>query len=49
MANDYTSFQIPSYTRQESYDFEASDENYKVYEELNKISEEIEECRRRNC
>lgn len=43
-------FQIPSFARQEAYHFdEATTDSYAIYEELNAIAEEIEECRLRNC
>lgn len=43
-------FQIPSFARNEAYDFDAvTKDSLSVYEELNAIAEEIEECRSRNC
>ncbi len=41
-------FQIPSFARAEAYNFEGAKDNFEVYQELNQISEEIEECRARN-
>ena len=42
-------FQIPSFAKKEVYNFEASDESFTIYRELNQIAEEIEQCRLRNC
>jgi len=39
------SFQIPSYARQEAYNFDTTDDSYEIFRELNAISEEIEKCR----
>ncbi len=41
-------FQIPSFARAEAYNFAAVKDNFEIYQELNQISEEIEECRARN-
>ena len=49
MQNDYSTFKIPSFAREEAYNFSATDESFAIYEELNQISEEIEKCRLRNC
>lgn len=40
---------VPSFAKREAYDFGATKESLKIYQELNEISEEIEECRLRNC
>ena len=42
-------FRIPSFAKQEVYDFSVDDENLAIYKELSQISEEIEACRLRNC
>ncbi len=42
-------FKIPSFGKEPVYNFEATDKSFEIYKELNKISEEIEECRSRNC
>ena len=41
-------FKIPSFAKRETYDFGASKESFEIYEELNRIAEEIEACRLRN-
>ena len=41
-------FRIPL-MGEEAYNFEAKDEDVMIYEELNAINEEIEQCRSRNC
>ena len=43
-----TVYQIPYFTRREAYNFGAKDKSLEIYQELNKIAEEIEECRLRN-
>lgn len=43
-----TGYSVPSFARREAYNFSAADEALKVYQELNQIAEEIEECRLRN-
>ncbi len=40
---------VPSFARQEMYNFDVTNDNYEVYQELNEIAKEIEECRLRNC
>ncbi len=45
MQDDSFRFSIPSFTKKEAYDFEAVAENCAVFQELNAIAEEIEECR----
>lgn len=42
-------FKIPSFAKPETYDFGVTDESFKIYQELNEISEEIERCRLKNC
>ena len=51
MSTNYTEsmFNVPSFARKESYGFDACRDNFEVYQELNEISKEIEECRLRNC
>lgn len=41
--------QVPSFARRETYNFDGTRETFEIYKELNEISEEIEECRLRNC
>ena len=43
-----TTFQIPSFARQKTYDFGTTEETFAVYQELNQIAEELEQCRLRN-
>ena len=40
---------VPSFAKRETYNFDATEESLAVYQELNKIAEEIEQCRLRNC
>ncbi len=40
-----STFQIPSYARNEAYDFETTANSMQIFTELNRISEEIEACR----
>lgn len=50
MDTDKTSFHIPEYrpaTAEISHP--TVNEDLRIYEELNKIAEEIEACRRKNC
>ena len=42
-------FKVPSFARQEVYDFDATKDSFEIYQELNEIAKEIEECRLRNC
>ena len=42
-------FQVPSFAKQEAYDFDDDGKSAKIYRELNEIGEEIEKCRLRNC
>lgn len=49
MQDSSSTFNIPSFAKQEVYDFDATEESFKVYKELNAIAEEIEKCRSRNC
>ncbi len=42
-------YQVPSFARKETYDFDATKEALEIYQELNAISEEIEKCRLKNC
>lgn len=41
-------FQIPSFARAETYNFEVTPETFDLYRELSHISEEIEKCRLEN-
>ena len=41
--------QVPSFARRKTYNFDGTRETFEIYKELNEISEEIEECRLRNC
>ena len=47
--NQNQAFQVPSFARQEVYDFDATKDSFEIYQELNAIAKEIEECRLRNC
>lgn len=50
MQDEIAVFRVPSFGREKTYDFDvATDSSMAIYEELNKISEEIEKCRLRNC
>ena len=50
MQRNCSDFQIPSFARQDAYDFDAqADGSYRLFRELNQIAEEIEACRQRNC
>ena len=42
-------YSVPSFARKEMYNFDAIKDNFEIYQELNEISKEIEECRLRNC
>ncbi|MBQ6147750.1 hypothetical protein IJH66_02505 [Candidatus Saccharibacteria bacterium] len=44
MSEPSSLFRIPSFKREEAYNF-ADPEDFEVYSELNKIAEEIEQCR----
>ena len=53
MRKNYSDSTVPAFERQNLIDFDAekftpSPESIKIYEELNAISEEIEQCRKRN-
>lgn len=43
-----TVFKIPSFARQETYNFGTDKESLEIYRELSQIAEEIEKCRLRN-
>lgn len=43
------SYRVPSFARREAYDFDVTKEDFEIYQELNEIAREIEECRLRNC
>ncbi len=45
MQDDCLKFKIPSFAKEEAYDFEAVASSYAVFQELNAIAEEIEKCR----
>ena len=49
MQNNSSTFNIPSFAKQEAYNFEITQDTLDVYKELNAIAEEIEKCRSRNC
>ena len=49
MQENYSTFKIPSFAREETYNFESTNETFALYKELSQISEEIEKCRLRNC
>lgn len=49
MPDNYSTFPIPSFAKREVYNFDATKETFELYQELNQISEEIEQCRLRNC
>ena len=42
-------FNVPSFARPEAYNFDATKDSFEIYQELNEIAKEIEECRLRNC
>lgn len=46
MDNKYS---VPSFAKREIYDFGITEDSFAIYKELNAISEEIEECRLKNC
>ena len=49
MQKDSSSFQMPSFERSKAYDFDTiSKSSLEIYQELNAIAEEIEQCRLRN-
>lgn len=47
--NSKHTLNVPSFARQEIYDFDAPKDSFEIYLELNEIAKEIEECRQRNC
>lgn len=49
MPEDYSEFKVPSFAKREVYNFDANKDTLEIYQELTAISEEIEECRLRNC
>ena len=48
MQKNYSDFQVPTFARREVYNFDATSDSFEIFRELNQISEEIEECRKRN-
>lgn len=48
MQEDYTNFKIPSFAKEQTYNFEMSQQSFTLYQELTHISEEIEKCRLQN-
>lgn len=48
MQNDCSNFKIPSFERQNAYNFDENKDELETYRELNAIHEEIEKCRLRN-
>ena len=49
MQEDCSKFKVPSFAKREVYNFDATKDTFEIYKELSAISEEIEECRLRNC
>lgn len=49
MSENYSEFKVPSFAKREVYNFDANKDTLEIYQELTAISEEIEECRLRNC
>ncbi len=49
MQKNSSTFKIPSFAKQEAYNFDITKDTMDVYQELNAIAEEIEKCRLRNC
>lgn len=49
MPENYSEFKVPSFAKREVYNFDANKDTLEIYQELTAISEEIEECRLRNC
>jgi hypothetical protein len=47
--NQNQAYNVPSFARQEAYDFDVTKDSFEIYQELNEIAKEIEECRLRNC
>ncbi len=43
-----SAFRIPSFARAETYNFEATKDNFEIYKELSQVAEEIERCRAEN-
>ncbi len=48
MQNGYSDYQVPSFARREVYNFDVAKDSYEIFQELNQIAEEIEECRLKN-
>ena len=48
MQQNSSTFKIPSFAKQEAYNFDVTKDTVSVYEELNAIAEEIEKCRLKN-
>lgn len=42
-------YQVPAFEQRKAYSFVENNRNSDVYQELNQIAEEIEQCRLRNC
>ena len=50
MQENYSEYKVPSFAKIDTYNFATtSKEDLSVFEELNAIAQEIEECRLRNC
>ena len=47
--NDIYTYQVPSFGKQEAYNFVDDQTSLDIYNELSQISEEIEKCRLKNC
>ncbi len=48
MQDNYLAYNMPSFAKRESYDFDAAEDSLAIYRELTAIGEEIEKCRIRN-
>ena len=48
METENSTFKIPALEKKEAYNFDSVYNISEVYQELNKINEEIEECRLKN-
>ena len=48
MQKNSSTFNIPSFAKQEAYNFGITQDTLEIYKELNAIAEEIEKCRLRN-
>ncbi|MBQ3433093.1 hypothetical protein IJG22_02225 [Candidatus Saccharibacteria bacterium] len=46
---DSSVYQVPAFRERNGYAFAENRANLEVYQELNQIAEEIEQCRLKNC